>query len=419
VTERARNVVLLGADYGLFLVGLAFASQATILPAFAAWLGAPNVVIGAIPAVMTLGWFLPSLFAAGHTEALARKLPFVCRWTGWERAPYLVLALFAFFVADRAPGLTLAVLLVMLLVSTGVGGLLMPAWMDLIGRAVPTAMRGRFFALSSLGAGVISFAASFAVAAVLARVPAPASYGYCFLAASAFLGLSWIALVLVREPPGGPAAAPVGLATYLARVPGLLRRDRNLSWFLAARAFAMAGTMASGFYTVYALRAWDAPAAKAGVFTALLVAGHALGTLTLGWVADHAGHRLVLLVGMAATAAANVVALLAPTLPAFEAVFVLAGVQTAAINVSAMNVLLEFAPTPEARPTYIGLGTTSMAPVAFASPLMAGLLADAFGFRPVFLVALVAGVVGLATLATCVRDPRRLAAAGAVEQATA
>jgi MFS family permease len=84
-----------------------------------------------------------------------------------------------------------------------------------------------------------------------------------------------------------------------------------------------------------------------------------------------------------------------------------------------MNVLLEFAPTPEARPTYIGLGTTSMAPVAFASPLVAGLLADAFGFRPVFLVALVAGVVGLGTLATCVRDPRRLAAAGAVEQATA
>jgi MFS family permease len=177
--------------------------------------------------------------------------------------------------------------------------------------------------------------------------------------------------------------------------------------------------MASGFYTVYALRAWEAPAAKAGVFTALLVAGHALGTLTLGWVADHAGHRLVLLVGMAATAAANVVALLAPTLPVFEVVFVLAGVHTAAINVSAMNVLLEFAPTPEARPTYVGLGTTSMAPVAFAAPLGAGLLADASGFRAVFVVALLAGVTGLAMLAALVRDPRRHATAGAVERVTA
>jgi MFS family permease len=417
VTERTRNVVLLGADYGLFLVGLAFASQATILPAFAAWLGAPNVVIGAIPAVMTLGWFLPSLFAAGHTEALARKLPFVCRWTGWERAPYLVLALLAFLVAERAPGLTLAVLLAMLLVSTGVGGLLMPAWMDVVGRAVPTAVRGRFFALSSLGAGVVSFAASFVVADLLARVPAPASYGYCFLAASFFLGISWIALALGREPAGGPAAPAVALGTYLARVPPLLRRDRNLSWFLGARAFAMAGAMASGFYTVYALRAWEAQTGRAGVFTAMLVAGHALGTLTLGWVADHAGHRLVLLVGMAATASANVVALLAPTLGAFEVVFVLAGVQTASLNVSALNVLLEFAPLPEERPTYVGLGTTLLAPVAFASPLAAGLVADAFGFRVVFGVALGLGLVGLTLLAMLVRDPRGLAAA--VGQASA
>jgi MFS family permease len=419
VNERTRNVLLLGTDYGLFLVGLAFASQATILPAFAAWLGAPNVVIGAIPAVMTLGWFLPSLFAASHTVTLAQKLPFICRWTGWERVPYLVLALLAFFVAERAPGLTLGVLLAMLLLSTGVGGLLMPAWMDLIGRAVPTATRGRFFALASLAAGVVSFAASFVVADVLARVPAPASYGYCFLAASVFLGLSWIALVLVREPAGAPAAAPVGLGAYLARVPGLLRRDRNLSWFLAARGFAMIGSMAGGFYTVHALRAWDAPAAKAGVFTALIVAGHAVGTLTLGWLADHVGHRLVLMVGAAAIAAANVVALTAPTLPVYQMVFLLAGLQQAAINVSAMNVLLEFAPTAAERPTYVGLGTTSLAPVAFSAPLVGGLLADAAGFRTVFGVALVAGLVGLTLLAALVRDPRSVAAARAIEEATA
>jgi MFS family permease len=416
VTERARTVLLLGADYGLFLVGLAFASQATILPAFAAWLGAPNVVIGAIPAVMTLGWFLPSLFAAGHTETLPRQMPFILRWTGWERAPYLVMALAAFFLAERAPGLTLAIVLAMLLLSTGVGGLLMPSWMDLIGRAVPTATRGRFFALSSLAAGVVGFGASFVVAEVLARVPAPHSYGICFLLASAALGLSWLALAFVREPDGRATRAPVGLGAYLARVPGLLRRDRNLSWYLAARACAIIGTMAGGFYTVYALRAWQAPPSRAGVFTALLVVGHALGTLTLGWVADHAGHRLVLLAGAGATVTASVVALLAPSLAVFEVVFVLFGFHTAAVSVSALNVLLEFAPTQDERPTYIGLGSTAMAPVAFATPLIGGLMADALGFRSVFLTALVGGLAGLIMLATRVHDPRRVVT-GAVEEA--
>jgi len=410
VSERTRNMLLLGMDYGLFLVGLAFASQATILPAFAAWLGAPNVVIGAIPAVMTLGWFLPSLFAAGHTETLARQWPFIMRWTGWERVPYLVLALSAFFVAERAPGLALVVLLAMLLLSTGVGGLLMPSWMDLIGRAVPTAARGRFFALASLAAGLVSFSASFAVADVLARVPAPASYGICFLAASICLGLSWIALALVREPGGRVTREPVALRTYLARVPGLLRQDRNLSRYLTARALTIAGMMGGGFYTVYALRAWDAPPAQAGVFTAVLVGGHALGTLTLGWVADHAGHRLALLIGATANVAGCLVALLAGSLGTFAIVFALVGVQQAAINVSALNVLLEFAPTADARPTYVGLGSTLMAPVAFGTPLLGGLMADAFGFPTLFVVALAAGLAGLIVLVTRVHDPRRVMA---------
>jgi MFS family permease len=418
VSHVRYNVLVLGLDYGLFMVALTFASQSTILPAFAVWLGAPNVLIGAISAVMTLGWFLPSLFAAGHTETLTRKLPFLMKWTVWERVPFLVMALLAFFTAARWPGLTLWLMLAMLLVMTGVGGLLMPAWMDLIGRAMPTTIRGRFFALSNFIAGLVAFAASFLVAGVLARVPAPASYGVCFLGATICVALSYIALALVRETEAETAAPPVPLRTYLGRMPRLLRRDRNLSCFLTSRALAITGAMASGFYTVYALRAWDAPAAQAGVFTALMLVGQSLGTLTLGWVADHFGHRLVLLTGNTAGAGAALVALLAPTLSAYDFVFVLYGVQTAAVNVSNLNVLLEFSPTPAARPTYVGLGTTAMAPMAFAAPLVGGLLADAVGFRGMFLVSLVFTLAGLVMLATVVRDPRHVVMA-TVEQAGA
>lgn len=405
--DLGRNVAALGADHSVFLIGLAFASPATILPAFATHLGAPNVVIGAIPAVMTLGWFLPSLFTAGHTEALARKLPFVVRYTVWERAPFLVLALAAFVLAERAPAATLAALLLMLLVITGVGGLLMPAWMDIVGRAIPLSVRGRFFAGSALVAGVGGLAGSFLTARILAQVPAPASYGVCFLCTAACMAVSFAALLLVREPAGAAAAAPVALATYLARVPGLLRRDRNLRWFLVARAFGMVGGMGSGFFTVYALAAWAPPDAQVGVFTTLLFAGQVAGTVTLGWLADRAGHRLVLITGLAAMVGASAWALAAPSLAAFGAVFVLAGVQGSAVTISNLNVLLEFAPSPGEQPTYIGLGMTSLAPVAFGAPLVAGLVADAWGFAAVFVAASVAGSVGLALLVAVVRDPRQ------------
>jgi MFS family permease len=396
----------LGADYALFGVGLSFASQSTILPAFAAYLGAPNVVIGAIPAVMTLGWFLPSLFAAGHTETLARKLPFVLRYSVWERVPFAVLALAAFFLADRAPAMTLALVLLMLLVITGVGGVLMPAWMDIIGRLIPITARGRFFAFANLAAGAGGFAGSFATASILAAVPAPASYGACFIGAAVCMALSYAALAVVREPATTGRSEAVTLRAYLARIPALLGRDPNLAWFLAARAFAVIGSMAGGFYTVHAIRAWDTPAAQAGVFTTLLFLGQMAGNAVFGWLADRRGHLLVIMMGLAATLAGNLVAITAPTLGAFGVVFVMMGAQIAAMNVSTLNVMLEFAPVLEERPTYIGLGTTLMAPIAFGAPLAAGLLADAFGFTSVFVVAALAASVALGLLLTRVRDPR-------------
>lgn len=404
--DLRHNLVALGADYALFLVGLSFASQSTILPAFAEHLRAPNVVIGAIPAVMTVGWFLPSLFAAGYTETLARRLPFILRYTLLERAPFVVLALAAFFLAEPAPGLTLALLLLMLLVITGAGGALMPAWMDVVGRAIPTTLRGRFFAVAGVLASGGGLLAGLGTAYILAAVRAPWSYGICFLSTAVFMGLSYVALALTREPAAVVTSPPVPLGTYLSRIPALLRRDRNLTWFLAARAFAVIGMMAGGFYTVYALRALGAESWQVGVFTAVLLGGQIAGNVALGWLADRTGHRLVIMIGVAATVTANAVALAGPSLPLFSVVFALSGVHVAAINVSSLNVLLEFAPGMEERPTYVGLGTTSLAPVAFAAPLLAGLMVDAVGFESVFGLAALFGLVGLSLLLTRVRDPR-------------
>jgi len=411
-----RNVVALGADYAFFMIALAFVSPSTILPAFAAWLGAPNVVIGAIPAVMTLGWFLPCLFAAPYTEGLARKLPFLIRWTIWERVPFLVLAAAAYWLAERSPGTALAILLTMLLVVTGIGGLLMPAWMDLIGRAVPVTRRGRFFAVSGVAASVAGLGASGISADLLTAHRPAVAYALCFVWATVCLVVSFVALVLVREPVAAAATRPSEpLSVFLRRIPALLREDHNLAWYLVARSLSALGAAGVAFYTVYALQAWRLPAAAAGMFTGLLLSGTIAGTLALGWLADHMGHRLVLLAGVIAGVGANVIALAATSPGAFGAAFVLAGVQTASATISGLNVLLEFAPATDAQPTYVGLGHTSGAPMAFSAPLLAGLIADAAGFPAVFVITALGGIAAMLVLALRVRDPRHVRAIAPVE----
>jgi MFS family permease len=404
---------VLGLDYAWFLIGMSFASPATILPAFAAHLGASNLAIGAIPAVMTLGWFLPSLFLAPHTEALPRKLPFILRYTVWERLSLPALAGVAFLLAETAPRLSLALLLLLMLAMAAVGGALMPAWMDIIGRAIPTTLRGRFFGAASLVASIGGLLAGAATTYLLAALPEPQSYGFCFLAGSACLAGSYLALAAAREPVAEGARAPVPLATYLGRIPALLRRDRNLAWFLVARSAATVAAMAGGFYTVHALRAFGTPDWQVGVFTTLYLAGQMAGNLTLGWLADRAGHRVVLALGVGALAAGNVAALAATSAGPFGVVFLLAGVHQASIQLSARTILLEFTDDPDERPTYVGLANTALAPLAFAAPLAAGLMADRLGLPVVFVLSAAVGLAALALMLARVREPRRAAPAPA------
>jgi MFS family permease len=272
-------------------------------------------------------------------------------------------------------------------------------------------MRGRFFALTAVGAAVAGLAASALMTEIFARVPAPRSYALVFLCATACMLGSLAGLALVREPPAdvAPAAHP-GLGAYLRRVPRLLRGDSNLAWFLVVRWPSIAGSMASAFYAVYALRTWNAPAAMLGVFTALLLGGSVAGLLALGWVADRAGYRVVIMTGIGAVFVANLVAIAAPSLAAFAAVFLLAGLQEAAFRIAYPTVLLEFAPGPATQAMYIGVGNTAVTPIAFAAPIAAGVLADRAGFPAVFATAGVAGAAALLTLALRVREPRRVRA---------
>src|SRR5262245_52286971 len=86
------NYFSLSCDWVLFVFALSLVSSSTVMPAFAQRLGASNLVIGAIPAAFTLGFFLPGIFSAGYIEQLPRKLTFLLRFTLFERVPLLVVA---------------------------------------------------------------------------------------------------------------------------------------------------------------------------------------------------------------------------------------------------------------------------------------------------------------------------------------
>ncbi|MHB1416098.1 MAG: MFS transporter, partial [Chloroflexota bacterium] len=174
------NFVALSFDYGFFGLGLTLASTYTVLAAFAERLGASNLLIGALPAVQTLGWGLPALLAANYTERQARKLPLVLSVTLLERVPYLFIGLAAIMLAESQPALTLALTILFVATMAFSGGALMPAWLDVIAKVIPVHLRGRFFALGNVLSGLMGVGGAALVGFFLTNYAFPLSYALCF-----------------------------------------------------------------------------------------------------------------------------------------------------------------------------------------------------------------------------------------------
>lgn len=404
------NFTVNALDVAFYMLGINLVARQTILPALVSQLTASKLAVGLIPAIDSLGFLLPQLLVASYTEGLRRKLPFVAAVSSFgERGPYLLMALVVWWLAQPSPAVTLVALFVLLTIHTASGGIVTPAWLDLIAKVIPARRRGIWFGVSH-GLGAFFGVAGAALAGwVLVTWPFPHNFAVCFVLAFVALMISWGWLVLNREPDSPSVKTRTPLRAYLRQLPGVVRRDRNYVRFLVARAAIALGAMASGFYTVYGIERWSIGGAEVALLTAILTSSQAIMNVAWGLVGDRYGHKVVLVAGAIMLVLAAVVALLGGAPQWLWLTFGLLGSALAAGTVSNLNIVLEFC-APEDRPTYVGLTNTLLSPVATAAPLLGGVLATIGGYGALFMVTTACAALGAALMALWVREPRRAAA---------
>jgi MFS family permease len=131
-----------------------------------------------------------------------------------------------------------------------------------------------------------------------------------------------------------------------------------------------------------------------------------ISSIFFGPLGDRHGHRLLLALGNALTAAGIAVALLAQSEPAFYAAYALATFGMMAFWCGHSNYILELAPL-EKRPAYISLDNMSGLPFVLA-PLVGGWVADvAGGYALTFGAGIVFCLVGTALFLFYAVDPRK------------
>ena len=400
------NFTVLSLDIAFYYLSTTLASFSTILPAYLRHLTSSNLAIGLLSALATAGYSLPNLFFAPITERFPRKKRLILAVTPGERIPYLLLAAIAAGLAVPHPRAALLLTFAAVLLFTCTGGALTPAWLDLIARSIPARRRGAFFGRSNALAGLMGIGGAVLAQHLLARQPFPRAYVELFLIAFGCVAVSYGCFALNREQGPFTPGSRTPFRAWLRGLPGILRRDRNFAWYLAAVLAGSLATAAAAFFTVVAIARLGASDREVAWYTAALLASQTAVNLLWGWLADRRGHKLVLVAGMVSLLLAIPLALLLPTAASYALVFILLGAANSANSLSRFAIMLEFAPADQ-RPTYVGLASVAGAPLAFAGPLLGGAIADRAGYAPAFALFWAAGLAAAWLLVARVREPRQ------------
>jgi MFS family permease len=185
----------------------------------------------------------------------------------------------------------------------------------------------------------------------------------------------------------------------------LVRGDTGLRRLLISNGLVGISTMAGALFAVSAIRMGGLDDAQVGAESTVLFIAMTGGYFLWGAVGDRFGHRRVLVFGSVGAAASSLLALGAHGFWLYAVIFLLLGFNISAVNLAGFTLITDFGP-PSRRPTYIALASVGYAPFAIAAPLVGGVLADHWGYTPVFIISCMTGVLALLAFEFWVPNPR-------------
>ena len=393
-------------DVTFFTLATSFIFGSTVLSLYASHLTSSAILIGLIPSIQAVGYYIPQLITASHAERAPRKKPFVQRISVMERLPYLFVTLGILFWPKAPKGVSFAILALSLALAAVSGGLATPAWQNLIAKVIRLERRGLFFGLSHALGGLLGIAGAALSRHLLTTYAFPLSFGLCFLLCFAFQVVSWTFLSLNREPAQKVVKQPIALLDYWRRLPAVLRDNPNFARYLLGRTLLILGSMGTVFYVLYARKVFQLGEAFAADLTMAALISQTVSTPLLGWLADRRGHKWLTETSAVVAVAAIITVLAAPNALWLYLVFVLLNVSSSGHMVAGMSITMEFS-APEDLPTFTALASTLLSIPILLAPVLGGWIVDLTGYRPLFLIALAFLLAGWATMRWAVREPRQ------------
>ncbi len=412
-----RNFTLGVLNGALYQSGDALFNASLVLPLFVSHLGGGPLLIGLLRPISVGGWFLPQFIVSRYIQHLPRKKDVYVAAAVVRVISLGFLVLAIFLIGDRAPGLLLTLLFVLMAVFRFAAGLAGLPFMDIVSKTIPPRRRGLFMGGRNFLGGLGALAGGALVSAVLGNrwgIPFPFNYGILFAVGWVATSLGLLAFTQVVEPEEHQRPSQTSLRKQARRAAWLVRHASNLRRYLISRLCLVAVTMTAPFYIVFARNELGIPVAMTGLYLALLSGTGLVSNLVWARISDERGNKLLFQIATLLGLIPSLVALAAPRVAplvsahvlalCFGVLFVGVGAFESAARISSTNLLLDIAPAQE-RSLYIGFTNTVLG-VALLLASVAGVIVQVAGYAALFSLALVMGLAAL-VMSLGLEEPRR------------
>jgi len=402
-----RNIILQSLDPGLFMTGLVFFHQMTIMVALIKKLYDSPILIGLIPGLLMVGYNLPGIVTTRIAERFPYRQKYI-RVIGFFQRLFILAMGLSLSLLPRIGSRSTAILVLCLYLGFAfMGGTYSPAWLDFCAKTIPIRYRGRTSSFRSIIAGIGGILAPLLITRYFTENPFPQDYQRSIITGFAFLMISFIAFLSIKEVHPSPPVRKKNSQDYFRSLIKVLKQDRNFSTYLLSAVILSLSECGAAFFTYYGIDRFQMKDSDVVILTLMFNIGLLGSGFLLGYLGDKLGNLRVIQIGAFCYVLALLAILFIPHILVLNGIFLLMGIIFNARQNCFQVMITEFG-TDKNRIRYTTL-SNAIAVVAFGvSPILGGILLDRFqiSYSLLFGFSLLAAVAGLLLFLFKVKDPR-------------
>ncbi len=387
-----RNFPLLILDMVFFSTAISF-TDATIVSVFIVKATGSVFLVGLLQMLRTSVFFIPQILSVNISGRKNRVT--ILKWTVLGRSCLVIASLAAFTAND--PEIVAVFFFISLTLFGLCDGFTVIPWLDLVAKLFPSSKRGSFFGFGGVAGGLSQIVAGFLISSILDNptLVFPRNYGMLVLIQLIIMLCGILPIYLIKEQEDNEVRRKNGLVSTMKRIPDIIREDKTITAFISAQLLISFYSLATPFYSVYAVSNLYVKDSVVGYFLSAQMFGRLSFSLIWARLCDKGRHRqiiqytaimylislvLMLVLGISSTSKELV------ELGVIVS-FTLTGAAMNGMWIGLNNYVMETT-RPDCRPILLGF-INSLNVVTSILPLLGGFMLGYLPYQAVFLTAVV------------------------------